>query len=40
MEENGTISLFVTAPEGLTKEEWMAWLENLNDEDFKPLIVE
>ena len=35
-----SISLFAPVPEGLTKKEFMAWLDNLSEADFKPLIID
>jgi len=40
MDDNESISLFATVPQGLTKDELMAWLDNLGEADFKPLIIE
>ena len=40
MNDDEGISLFATVPEGLTKEELMAWLDNLGEADFKPLIID
>tara|TARA_X000000950_G_C13848242_1_gene633329 strand:- start:1064 stop:1237 length:174 start_codon:yes stop_codon:yes gene_type:complete len=38
LQEN--VSKFATVPEGLTREEFSDWFDNLTDEDFVELIVD
>jgi len=40
MNKNESISLFIIAPKGLTKNEFLAWFDNLGKKDFNPLILE